>query len=148
MSIEEKLRGMEVRFDTEEYVVIDNGTGFIKAGFSGQDLPRITIPTVVGEHTEEADSSLPPDQQVEKKTYKYGNAAYQDKDDHTLFEPIERGRITDWDMMEKIWEHIFSELNLDPKNVNLLMTDSPFAEKPDRQKMAEIIFDKFRVKSF
>mgnify|MGYP001270024167 CR=1 FL=1 len=65
-------------------VVIDNGTGFIKAGFSGQDLPRITIPTVVGEHTEEADSNLPPDQQVEKKTYKYGNAAYQDKDDLTM----------------------------------------------------------------
>ena len=50
--------------------------------------------------------------------------------------------------MEKIWSHIFNELNLEPKNVNLLMTDSPFAEKDDRQKMAERIFDTFRVKSF
>jgi actin-related protein len=50
--------------------------------------------------------------------------------------------------MELIWGHIFNELNLETKNINLLMTDSPFAEKPDRQKMAEIIFDKFRVKSF
>jgi len=61
MSIEEKLRNMEVRFDQEEYVIIDNGTGFVKAGFSGQDLPRIVIPTVIGEHTEEADTSLLPD---------------------------------------------------------------------------------------
>ena len=88
MSIEEKLRGMEVRFDTEEYVVIDNGTGYIKAGFSGQDLPRIVIPTVIGEHTEEADMSLAPDQQVEKKTYTYGNAAYASKKTHQLYEPI------------------------------------------------------------
>lgn len=50
--------------------------------------------------------------------------------------------------MEKIWDHIFKELNLETKNVNLLMTDSPFAEKTDRQRMAEIMFDKFRVKSF
>ncbi len=34
-AIEEKLKKMEVRFNQEEFVVIDNGTGFIKAGFSG-----------------------------------------------------------------------------------------------------------------
>ena len=32
---EDKLKSMEVRFDQEEFVVIDNGTGYIKAGFSG-----------------------------------------------------------------------------------------------------------------
>jgi len=26
---------MEISFDQEEYLVIDNGTGFVKAGFSG-----------------------------------------------------------------------------------------------------------------
>jgi len=26
---------MEILFDQEEFVVIDNGTGFVKAGFSG-----------------------------------------------------------------------------------------------------------------
>ena len=57
-AIEERLRKMEVRFDQEEYVVIDNGTGFIKAGFSGQDLPRLVIPTVVGEHSEPIDPSM------------------------------------------------------------------------------------------
>jgi len=68
-----------------------------------------------------------------------------------LFEPIKRGQIReqiDWDNMEKIWSHIFNELNLETKNVNLLMTDSPFADKTDRQKMADIIFETFRVKSF
>ena len=57
-NIEEKLKSMEVRFDQEEFVVIDNGTGFVKAGFSGEDLPRLVIPTVVGEHIEEIDPAL------------------------------------------------------------------------------------------
>ena len=137
-SIEEKLKKMEVRFDQEEFVVIDNGTGFIKAGFSGQDLPRIIMPTVMGEHTEPIDPTQqqnPHDQQSEKKTYAFGNAAYQNKHTHTLYEPIRRGTINepiDWDNMEKIWSHIFNELNLETKNVNLIMTDSPFAEKTDR----------------
>ena len=29
-------------------IVIDNGSGFIKAGISGDDTPRCSIPTVVG----------------------------------------------------------------------------------------------------
>ena len=57
-SIEEKLKKMEVRFNQEEFVVIDNGTGYIKAGFSGQDLPRIVIPTAVGEHIEQPDLTV------------------------------------------------------------------------------------------
>ncbi len=51
VSIQDKLKSMEILFDQEEFLVIDNGTGYIKAGFSGQDLPRIVIPTVVGSYT-------------------------------------------------------------------------------------------------
>lgn len=40
---------MEIFFDQEEFVVIDAGTGYIKAGFSGEDLPRVCIPTIIGE---------------------------------------------------------------------------------------------------
>ena len=155
-SIEEKLRKMEIRFDQEEFVVIDNGTGFIKAGFSGQDLPRVVKPTCMAEHTAivEQNNNQHVEQTMEKKSYSYGNVAFSRKSEERtkMFEPISRGRITtemDWDNMEMIWEHILrDELKLEPKNINLLMTDSPWSTKEDRKKMAEIVFDKFRVKSF
>ena len=88
---------------------------------------------------------------MEKKTYKFGNAAYAHKGTHTLYEPIKRGLIRDkidQDNMELIWTHIFDELSLEPKNCNVLMTHSPFAEKIDRQWMAMTMFEKFKVKSF
>ena len=94
---EDKLKSMEVRFDQEEFVVIDNGTGYIKAGFSGQDLPRIVIPTVIGEYIEEIDPSQNVggmDAQTEKKIlYKYGNGAYLNKDKYSsdLFENNKKG---------------------------------------------------------
>lgn len=40
---------MEIRFDESDVIVVDLGSGFIKAGYSGEDLPRVVIPTVVGE---------------------------------------------------------------------------------------------------
>ena len=115
--------------------MIDNGTGYVKAGFSGQDLPRLIIPTVVGEHTETVDATLQQNAneiQEEKKTYAFGNAALQAKSTHSLFEPIQRGVIDDWENMRQIWEFIFSELNLETKNVNVLLTDSPFNPKENR----------------
>jgi actin-related protein len=48
---------MEIAFDQEEFVVLDLGTGFIKAGFSGEDLPRCMIPTSIAEKVIEVDPS-------------------------------------------------------------------------------------------
>jgi len=48
---------MEIFFDQEEFIDVDIGTGYIKAGFAGEDLPRVIIPTVVGERTIEVDPS-------------------------------------------------------------------------------------------
>ena len=50
--------------------------------------------------------------------------------------------------MENMWEYLFEkELNLDPKNMNILLTDSPLNLKENKQQIAEIMFEKFRVES-
>jgi actin-related protein len=104
----------------------------------------------VGEHIEKIEdmaNSNSNDAQEERKTYAFGNAAIAAKNTHTIFEPMRRGVIEDWDNMTKIWDHIFEELNLERKNVNVLMTDSPFAPRESRQRIAEIFFEEFKVKS-
>jgi len=50
--------------------------------------------------------------------------------------------------MENLWSYIFEkELNLDPKNMNILLTDSPLNSKENKQEIAEIMFEKFKVES-
>jgi len=39
--IEEILMQMETKFDTKTYIIFDNGSAFIKAGYSGQDHHRV-----------------------------------------------------------------------------------------------------------
>ncbi len=137
-AIQERLKKMEIFFDQKEYLVIDHGTGFIKAGFSGEDLPRLIIPTVVGTHTVPVDPSQvtagPPGSEPNqpKIVYAYGNHAFANRSTHELKFPIQRGIIEDPDNMIYLWKHIFDELNLDPKNVNVLLTDSPMNSKESK----------------
>lgn len=83
-----------------------------------------------------------------KTDYQYGNAAFAQRATHDLHFPIKRGIIEDFDHMQKLWEHIFvNELNLDPKNMDVLITDSPMNTKENKQKIAKIMFEEFKVES-
>ena len=78
---------MEIRFDESEVIVVDMGTGFIKAGFSGEDLPRVVIPTVVGERentavaedSNAAGNDSKPNKVVSKRI---GGEAFVNRDDY------------------------------------------------------------------
>lgn len=51
MSIWDRLAKMETFFDQKEVCVIDNGTGYVKIGFAGEDLPRVVMPNVMSTKT-------------------------------------------------------------------------------------------------
>jgi len=47
--LQSKRKEMETDFDVSESLVIDLGNAVTKIGFSGEDLPRLIIPSVIGE---------------------------------------------------------------------------------------------------
>lgn len=83
---------MEIAFDQEEYVVIDMGTGYIKAGFSGEDLPRCVIPTCIAEKVQDVDPAFANQpggiEQKPKTNYEYGYDAIAARKTHEYYEPI------------------------------------------------------------
>lgn len=53
--------------------------------------------------------------------------------------PIERGIITSWDDMEKIWHDTFYNwLRAAPQDRPVLVTEPPFNPKKNRETMAEV----------
>jgi actin-related protein len=60
--------------------------------------------------------------------------------------PIQNGLITNWNDMEKFWSHLFyQELNVDPSEHRLIMTEIAFAPKQQRERMVQIAFETFNV---
>lgn len=153
--IEKRLDKMEIQFDLEEFVVIDMGTGYIKAGFSGEDLPRCIIPTAIAEQIVDVDPALlnqPGGADIKPKTnYTFGQKAIDNRltPGHDFYEPIKRGVVQEMDKMQKLLEHIFTvELGVKSQNINLLMTDSPTNTKENKKQICDMVFTHFKVKSF
>ncbi len=124
-------------------VVIDGGSSYTKTGFGGEDHPRSVFPTLIGYPKFK---KIVTDVEHYTREYYIGEEAKQLKGVLKLMFPVEHGIIEDWTAMEKIWHYTFyTDLRIDPSEHPVLLTDAPLSPRPNREKMAEIMFETFNV---
>jgi centractin len=91
-------------------VVIDNGSGILKAGFAGGDKPRVVFPSFVGKPKHVR--MMPGGALEGVESGVVGSKVEEHRGLFKIQYAMEHGVVTNWAEMEKVWEHVYSRENL------------------------------------
>ena len=112
-------------------IVIELGSGYVRAAFAGEDAPKCIFPTVVG--------------RLNNQTHYVGDEVESKRDTLTLSYPVKHGFITNWEDVEKILHHVYKALKVSPEDHPVLITESPLNSKANRESITKMLFDTFKV---
>ncbi|KAI9591057.1 actin-related protein [Syncephalis fuscata] len=129
---------------TNQPVVIDNGSGMIKAGFAGDESPKSFFPSFVGrpKHHRIMAGAIEGDSFI-------GRRAEELRGLLKIKYPLEHGIVTNWDDMERIWQYIYSEeLKTLSEEHPVLLTEAPLNPRQNREHAAQVFFETFNVPAF
>jgi len=135
---EEGDRGAAVDAET---IVVDPGAWAFKYGLVGDGGPRVYMPSSVGIHKGSVDKK--------KKGFVVGRPALGMYDpDMVLHDVIKDGRVVDWDGFEALLEFSKEVVFKDGREEGphrYIMVESLSAESAEREKAAELLFEKFNA---
>jgi len=123
-------------------IVCDNGTGFVKCGYAGSNFPAHIFPSMVGRPTIRAVNKIG---DIEVKDLMVGDEASQLRSMLEVSYPMENGMVRNWEDMCHVWDYTFGpkKMNIDPKNTKILLTEPPLNPLKNREKMIEVMFEKY-----
>jgi actin-related protein 3 len=122
-------------------VVIDNGSGFTRAGFAGNAFPSAVFESATVRDGQRSKVSPV----LDFTSVSCVDTDFPRKLNSSTF-PIKHGIVEDWNAMENIWHScFFDELRCNPQDHYVLLTESPLNTPENREEAAEIMFETFNV---
>ena len=121
-------------------LIVDCGSGYCKAGYSGYIEPTVTLPTAVWHP--QSNNMITKD---DKSNLLFGKQALE-AENGVLIHPIQKTKIIEWDDFELYLDNLFAnELKIKPEEYGIFMTEPPLTLKSSRERLTEILFEKFNT---
>ena len=121
-------------------LIVDCGSGYCKAGYSGYIEPTVTLPTAVWHP--KSNNMITKD---DKSNLLFGKQALE-AENGVLIHPIQKTKIIEWDDFELYLDNLFTnELKIKPEEYGIFMTEPPLTLKSSRERLTEILFEKFNT---
>lgn len=127
-------------------VVVDNGTGFVKCGYAGQNFPAHIFPSMVGRPIVRSSQKVG---DIELKDLMVGEEAASLRHMLEVNYPMDNGIVRNWDDMGHVWDHTFGpeRLDIDPSDCKLLLTEPPLNPSTNREHMLQVMFEQYGFNS-
>jgi len=125
--------------EDKKSLIIDNGTGCIKAGFSGENEPQVVIPNCEG-RSRFKDFSF-----KGRNDFYYGDEIKPIRNKLNIYYPMEHGLVKDWSIMEDILGHILFQLSKYPEEYNIMLTEPIINPREQKEAMTRLMFEAFDV---
>ncbi|GMH86205.1 hypothetical protein TrVE_jg12352 [Triparma verrucosa] len=123
-------------------VVCDNGTGFVKVGYAGENFPRAIFPSMVGRPVLRAEEAVA--EGVELRDIMCGDEAAAVRHSLECSYPVENGIVKNWEDMEELWNYTFWEkMKINPAENKVLLTEPPQNPLSNRKKIVEYMFETY-----
>jgi len=127
---------------TTNVLVCDNGTGFVKCGFSGTNFPEAIFPSMVGRPIMRFEENVIGN--IEIKDVMVGDEAQKLRNMLQITYPLENGIVRNWEDIQYVWDYTFFEkLKADPKQSKIMLTEAPMNPKKNREQMVQVMFEKY-----
>ncbi|CAM4610916.1 actin-related protein T3 [Caretta caretta] len=122
-------------------VVIDNGSGLIKAGIAGDKEPRFTYSNITGRPKAKAVMLG-----AGQKDLYIGDEAQAKRGILSIRYPVEHGIVTSWADMEAVWKNVYDhDLKMKASERPALFTEAPLNPLVNREHMTKVLFERFEV---
>lgn len=142
-------------------LVFDVGSQSLRVGYAQEDTPKAEIPAVVGVLEEgnrnadintgsaEIESKNANNVTSETKYYIDTNVLCVPRKGMKVVNYMKDGMIDDWDLFEKVLDYAYDRcIQSESKYHPVLMSESPSNSRPKREKLMELMFEKYNVPAF
>jgi len=137
-------------------LVFDIGHYALRAGYAGEDSPKAQIPSVVGVLEQansiemmDADNIKEATKPTDKKYFIDTVSLNVTKKDLEIVGYVKDSMIEDWDVFEKVLDYTYAKcIKSDSEFHPVLMSEAPWNTRAKREKLTEIMFEKYNVPAF
>lgn len=130
-------------------LVFDIGSNTFRAGYAGEDCPKADFPTHIGVETIESMSTDAADGKIDKKLSIDTNSLLYPKSNSEVVSPLKNGMVEDWDTLESLLNYTYKRyIQSDSELHPVLMSEPAWNERNKREKMTELMFEKYSVPAF
>jgi len=126
-------------------VVSDNGTGFVKCGYAGQNFPEFIFPSMVGRPMMRYEEEF---KDVILKDIMVGEEAALHRSMLEITYPVAEGQVKNWVDMRHVWDHTFNEkMKINPTEHKILLTEPPQNPRDNQKRILENMLEYYKFDS-